>query len=118
MVKKNDLSCVFTPATGEATIYQGKGEDKKAVIVGRDLKDTKDDWLNRFQTTVKYGEHYEGKASLSGVGDPSKSSATFEVFLMNKETMGCAVKELGVDAVPAPRTAPTAAGPAGPAPAR
>jgi hypothetical protein len=105
MTKYKDLTCVFTPATGDAVIYRGKDP----VVQGHGLRDTKSDFLNSIQTTIKPGDQYIGTASIPGVGDPTKAKAIFEVFLMNKDSMGCSVPALGIEAVPAPRVSPTAA---------
>jgi len=115
--KKDDLKCAFDPVNGDAIIYKGNDPVKGAVVVGHGLKDIKDDWFNRIQTTQKAGQDYVGTASIPGVGDPTKASATFQVFIMNKESMGCSVPSLGIEAVPAPRVAtPAASAPSAPKP--
>jgi hypothetical protein len=102
---KDGLSCVFTPASGDAVIYNGKDP----VVMGHGLKDTKSGFWNSLQTTVKAGDELVGTASVVGVGDPTKSTTAFEVFRMNSESMGCAVPALGINAVPAvTQTAPQA----------
>jgi hypothetical protein len=103
MVKKNDLSCVFTPATGEAVILK----DGKPVVEGRDLKTSDGGILDR-ALGVKPGDDYFGKASIPGVGDPDKATAKFHVFKMNAESMGCSVPELGIENVRAPRVSASA----------
>lgn len=110
MVKKTDqgLSCVFTPATGDATIYK----DGKPVVNGHGLKTES----SNFGFAVRAGQDYFGTASIPGVGDPTKSETKFHVFVMNKESMGCSVEDLGINSVPAPRptAAPAASASAGP----
>ena len=113
MVKKNDLSCVFTPASGEATIYKGK----EPIVVGKDLKTSEGGfWDKAFG--VKPGDDYFGKASIPGVSDPSQADAKFHVFKMNAESMGCSVPSMGIENVPAPRTAAPPPAASAPAPAR
>jgi hypothetical protein len=110
MTKYKDLTCVFTPATGDAVIYSGKDP----VVQGHGLKTSDGGWLDR-AFGVKPGEDYFGKASIPGVGDPNSSTVKFHVFRMNAESMGCSVSELGIQAVPA-KTQTFGAKPAGPAP--
>lgn len=107
MAKKNDLSCVFTPASGEATIYKGK----EPIIKGTELETSKGGFWDK-ALGVRPGDDYFGKASLASAGDTAKASAKFHVFKMNADSMGCSVPDLGVENVPAPRVAPPVAGPA------
>lgn len=107
MTKKKDLSCVFSPASGEATIYKGK----EPIIKGTELETSKGGFWDR-ASGVRPGDDYFGKASFAGADDPAKASAKFHVFKMNADSMGCSVPDFGVENVPAPRVAPTVAGPA------
>lgn len=113
MVKKNDLSCVFTPATGDAYIADKQG---RPVVQGHGLKTSEGGLLDK-AFGVKPGDSYYGTASIPGVGDPAAATAKFEVFKMNAQEMGCSVPELGISAVPAvTQSVPKASAPAPKAP--
>lgn len=104
MAKKDDLKCVFTPATGDAVIYKGK----EPLVQGQGLKTSDGGFIDR-ALGVKPGDDYFGKASLPGAGNPQEATAKFHVFRMNAESMGCSVPELGIENVPAQRpTVPSA----------